>query len=337
MSRILYASQDLNGTTVLASGFILWPYESFNYTNKPSTNLSYPAVAWAHGTSGIHPRCAPSNYKALQYHFITTFPIAFEGFAVIAPDYAGLGASSRPDGSRHPHQYLAAPAHANDLAFMIEAARKAFPGRLAKDGPFVAAGHSQGGITSWAFANRQAVTPIKGYRGTITISPAEDNIAALKQLIPAAAAGLPVPATAFGFLPLLSAAITAVYPSFNNSAISARVYDRMANVIQPLELCLPSTLMLTGQFEISEYTQNPGWVNSSEANAWQERTKVSRKKFAGPLSVILGGKDIVPPAAVVAAADETCAMRENVGQHLEYLELGAMVSLLVSPRRNACY
>jgi pimeloyl-ACP methyl ester carboxylesterase len=328
MSRILYASQDLNGTTVLASGFILWPYEIFNYTSIPHPNQSYPAVAWAHGTSGIHPRCAPSNYRALQYHFITAFPIALEGFAVIAPDYAGLGASARPDGSKHPHQYLAAPAHANDLAFMIEAARKAFPNRLSNNGPFVAAGHSQGGITSWAFANRQAITPVSGYRGTITFSPAEDNISALKQLTPAAVAGLPVPASALSFLPLLSAAITAVYPSFNNTALSPRLFDMLTNVIKPLDLCLPSTLMLT-QSPIDEYLHNPEWVNRTEVAEWQQRTAVSRKKFAGPLSVILGGADIVPAASVVASVEETCALADNRGQHLEYLELGAMVSFLI--------
>ena len=98
MSRILYTSQDLNGTTVLTSAFALWPYEIFDYKNGighlNETQPKYPLIAWAHGTSGYYERCAPSNYKALQYHFLTTFNLAFEGFGIIAPDYAGLGVSS---------------------------------------------------------------------------------------------------------------------------------------------------------------------------------------------------------------------------------------------------
>lgn len=332
MSRILYASQDLNGTTVLASAFALWPYEVFDYSGKrkddDKSQPTFPVVAWAHGTSGLYPRCAPSNYKALQYHFITTFNLAFEGFAVIAPDYAGLGASARPNGDKHPHQYLAAPAQANDLAFAVEAVRKAFPERLVKDGPFVAMGHSQGGNTAWAFAERQAKTPVPGYRGTITFSPSVDSIKSLKQMVQAAAAGMPVPAAAFSFVPLVSAAITAVYPSFGYSGLSDRVLDRWNKVIGALEVCLPSTNLLLAGFPVEDYIEHPEWVNMTEVAAWEERTAISKKKFAGPLSVILGGADIATPQSITATVDETCALPENKGEHLEYLQLGAMVRQL---------
>ena len=341
MSRFLYASQDLNGTTVLASAFALWPYEAFDYSGKHNaasndSTPTFPVVAWAHGTTGLHQRCAPSNYKALQYHFMTTFNLAFEGFAIIAPDYAGLGASARPNGDKHPHQWIAAPSGANDLGFAIEAARKIFPERLEPEGPFVAMGHSQGGVTSWAFAERQVKTPVPGYRGTITISPAIDSVNSLKQAVQAAADGAQIPAQTFTLLPLISAAITAVYPAFNYSGLSDRVWDRLNNVVKPLEGCLPTSQRLLTSFEVADYIEHPEWVNSTAANVWAERTAVSRHEFAGPLSVIFGELDIAPIETIRDAVKDTCALPENKDNHLEYLELGAMVRVPFLSTRDPC-
>lgn len=147
MSRIIYTTEDLDGKVIPTSAYVLWPYTAFP-TGSDSGKKGLPMVAWAHGTTGTFKPCAPSSYRALQYHFQVPFALALQGVAVVAPDYAGLGVSELPNGETIPHSWVTAPAHANDVAFAVTAARSAFPDLLSSDGPFVAMGHSQGGGAS---------------------------------------------------------------------------------------------------------------------------------------------------------------------------------------------
>ncbi|KAL8805283.1 MAG: hypothetical protein Q9182_002051 [Xanthomendoza sp. 2 TL-2023] len=163
MSRFLYQSQRLGGITVPASAAILWPYSPrLHVDNK------YPVVAWAHGTSGLFPENAPSNHRGLWQHFLAPFQLVSAGYVVVMPDYAGLGPSETGSGERIVHQYLACPAHANDVVYAVQAAQRVFQ-ELSKE--WVVIGHSQGGGAAWAVAQRQASTPVDGYLGAVAVSP----------------------------------------------------------------------------------------------------------------------------------------------------------------------
>ncbi len=83
MSRIIYTTTNLNGTTIPASAYILWPYSPLQLSSCP--NQGYPMVAWAHGTSGALKACAPSNYRNLQYHFMAPFALALQGIGGSGP------------------------------------------------------------------------------------------------------------------------------------------------------------------------------------------------------------------------------------------------------------
>lgn len=54
MSRILYISETLNGTSVPASAYVLWPYtpRTFPGLTCKSNSSAYPIIGLAHGTSG---------------------------------------------------------------------------------------------------------------------------------------------------------------------------------------------------------------------------------------------------------------------------------------------
>lgn len=75
------------------------------------------------------------------------FALAEAGYAVIAPDYAGLGVDASWDGTRIPHQYFVREAGAHDALNALQAARESFTKRLSTE--FVAMGHSQGGAVAW--------------------------------------------------------------------------------------------------------------------------------------------------------------------------------------------
>jgi hypothetical protein len=93
MSRIIYTALDLNNTVVPSSAYALWPYNSFKSTSGDSSMPNFPLVGWPHGNTRISPSCGPSTYASLHYHFMVPYHLTIEGLAVIAADFASLGAS----------------------------------------------------------------------------------------------------------------------------------------------------------------------------------------------------------------------------------------------------
>ncbi|KAL8739098.1 MAG: hypothetical protein Q9181_000209 [Wetmoreana brouardii] len=163
MSRFLYQSKNLQGSPVPASAAILWPYSP-----KVHADNKYPVVAWAHGTSSLFAENAPSNHKSLWQHFLAPYQLVSAGYVVVMPDYVGIGLSITAAGENIVHQYLACPAHANDVVYAVQAAQCAFE-EISK--AWVVVGHSQGGGAAWAVAQRQARTPVDGYLGAVAVSP----------------------------------------------------------------------------------------------------------------------------------------------------------------------
>jgi pimeloyl-ACP methyl ester carboxylesterase len=322
MSRIIYTTNDLNGTTLPASAYILWPYAPLETPEQQKQG--YPMVAWAHGTSGVLRGCAPSNYRNLQYHFMAPFLLALQGMAVVAPDYAGLGIRTLPNGQEIGHPWLTGPAQANDLSNAIIAARKAFPSLLTANGPFVAMGHSQGGGATWSFAEKQVKEPISGYKGAVAIAPPTRTIDHLKD--------------AFGNVtqtwaqliiagqPKLIAAVTAVFPSYNYTGLTSVSYDRWFNVLEPLDGCLPTDSLAFTNVTTDELAV-ANWYDAPEVQEYAKLSESGRKKFKGPLLVISGEADIVVPHDTVEpAVDDTCSMltHEHWDESLEFVSYSAM-------------
>ncbi|KAF4990815.1 hypothetical protein FGRMN_8256 [Fusarium graminum] len=311
MSRIIYTTEDIDGKVVPASAYILWPYTSFKGTDGRN---GLPMVAWAHGTTGLFKPCAPSSYRALQYHFQVPFALALQGIAVVAPDYAGLGVSESPNGDPIPHAWVAAPAHANDLAFAVAAARSVFTGLLSPGGPFVAMGHSQGGAAAWAFAERQAKKPLRGYKGTVSIAPvtrilddfsywAENSIAS---------PGLAAQSAAVD-------SISKLYPEYNHTGFTPTGYDRWHNVLAKVEGCFPVLALVASGPEIVKRER----YKDPAAKKWAERVAVGRKTFAGPLLVLNGNSDhVVRPEGVEQAVKDTCGFSKE--SSLEHVVFSAM-------------
>lgn len=327
MSRIIYTSTDLNGTVQPASAYILWPY------TKPAGS-GFSAVAWAHGTSGTFAPCGPSNYRALQYHFMMPFALAMQGIAVIAPDYVGLGVGSLPDGTPIPHAYSASPAQANDLANAIIAARSAFPENLPANGSFIVAGHSQGGGVSWAYAERQAQDPIPGYRGTVSFAPSLRLVTWVKTALAELAAGALSPSYAvlIGIQNKIIQGVTAVYPAYNYSGLTAASYDVWQNGVAKVQGCLPTdsyvqgTLLQNGYLTLDELARLD-WPEDPIAQEFENRTNVGGKRFAGPLLVLVGELDsTIPAEKIEEVVDETCTLIENSpdNEQLEFMTFGQM-------------
>lgn len=110
----------------------------------PTPRGGWPVVVWAHGTVGVASACAPSlnvrSQRDIQY--LGTWLSL--GFAIVAPDYAGLG-------SQGLHHYLSARAEAYSVLDSLLAARSVFP----LQNRVVIVGQSQGAHAAFAAAGYQ--------------------------------------------------------------------------------------------------------------------------------------------------------------------------------------
>lgn len=311
MSRILFTSVDLDGSTVPASAYVLWPWQARTFPGSSLNISGVPAVAWAHGTSGVFGECAPSHIRNLWYQFSAPFTLALQGYAVVAPDYAGLGVNRTAKGEPIFHQYLAHPAAANDLFYAMQAARTAFP-ELSKH--FVTMGHSQGGGAAWATAHRQALTPVEGYLGTVAGSPDPNNYENIK-----ATGGV-------GVAPRIARGLGSVFPSFNYSEWFEPEGVRKLNLLEELSGCNSVSNQLVPQ---AEGLIKPDWQESWYLRAYSDLSDPSRKPIAGPMLIVQGTGDTAVPANVVSkAVDETCAMFPDSHIHYATFEGASHVPIL---------
>lgn len=299
LSRIVYQSKSFNGSLVPVSAYILWPH------NPRSAADGYQVVAFSHGTSGITPNCAPSHIKNLWQHYLAPFNLALQGYVVVATDYAGLGVSRDAHGQRIVHEYLTSPSHAHDVLFSVEAAQAAFP-ELSRS--FVIVGHSQGGGSVWAAAERQAVDPAPGYLGSVAISPVTSIID---------------PATAATTLPFLGFHIAAgmenIFPNFNRSEILTPEGVQKLSLLERTNGCISTTVSLIANSDPTK----PDWTENSSTVKWQELTRNGGKAIRGPLLVIHGDGDPILNISLVTRAVEETA-RASPDAQIEYLRLSGV-------------
>jgi acetyl esterase/lipase len=123
--RILYRSTGLHDEPILVSGAVIIP---------PGPPEGRPIVAWAHPTTGVVPRCAPSMAMFLIQQIQGVREMVQRGYIVTATDYPGLGTPQT-------HPYLVGESEARAVFDSVRAARE-LTGAPAR---FAVWGHSQGG------------------------------------------------------------------------------------------------------------------------------------------------------------------------------------------------
>nr|WP_278987812.1 lipase family protein [Plesiomonas shigelloides] len=111
----------------------------------PTPEGGWPVVVWAHGTVGVATHCAPSINQRSERdkQYLNTWLSL--GYAVVAPDYAGLGSSGL-------HHYLDAQGEAWSIIDGVKAALKKFPLK----NEIILVGQSQGAHAAFATAGYQA-------------------------------------------------------------------------------------------------------------------------------------------------------------------------------------
>jgi pimeloyl-ACP methyl ester carboxylesterase len=157
--RVLYRSTGLHDEPIAVSGIVVVP-------PGPAPEGGRPIVAWAHPTTGIVPRCAPS---LAIFHF-QQMPglrnMVERGYIVAATDYPGLGTVG-------PHPYLVGISEGRAVLDSVRAARGiAGAGGTNRFGVW---GHSQGGqAVLYAGLLAEGYAPELTLVGVAAAAPATD-------------------------------------------------------------------------------------------------------------------------------------------------------------------
>jgi acetyl esterase/lipase len=127
--RVLYRSTGLHGEPIAVSGVVIVP-------PGPAPAGGRPVIAWAHPTTGVVPRCAPSLSPFLFPLIPGLRDMIGRGYVIAATDYPGLGTPG-------PHPYLVGLSEGRAVLDSVRAAR-ALPEASASN-RYALWGHSQGG------------------------------------------------------------------------------------------------------------------------------------------------------------------------------------------------
>ena len=298
ISRIMFQTKTLNGSTAPASAYILWPYLPLPNPDR------YPVVGFAHGTSGILGDCAPSHIRNLWYQFNAPYTLALQGYVVVAPDFRGLGVDQDPEGRPILPTYCDNPSAANDMFYAVEAAQTAFP-QLSKQ--FVMMGHSLGGGAAWGCAQRQAMQPVEGYLGTIAASPLT-NLSAQVDASPKSS-----------FAVQVARGLSTIYPRSNPSDIITPAAINRFALLAEIGGCNSALGALYSDIEPAV----PNWQHTEHMKAFVNLTINGGRPISGPLLVLQGEAD--PDLrfnVTTAAVNSTCERYPQ--SELEYIHFAGV-------------
>jgi pimeloyl-ACP methyl ester carboxylesterase len=164
--RVLYRSTGLDNKPILVSGVVIVP------PGDPPPG-GRPIMAWAHPTSGVVPRCAPSLAIFLFEQIQGLRSFVRDGYVVAATDYPGLGTPG-------PHPYLVGTSEARAVIDSVRVAAQ-LPG--AGGGKrFVVWGHSQGGHASlFTGIIAKSYAPELDLLGVAAAAPATDLVTLMNE------------------------------------------------------------------------------------------------------------------------------------------------------------
>ncbi len=157
-ARVLYRSTGLAGEPIAVSAVIVMP-------TKPPPADGRQIVAWAHPTTGVARKCAPSLLLDQVMPTIAGLTeMVDKGYVVVATDYPGLGTAGE-------HPYLVGISEGRAVLDSVRAARA-----LTQAGNrFAVWGHSQGGHAAlWTGELARTYAPELDLVGIAAAAPASE-------------------------------------------------------------------------------------------------------------------------------------------------------------------
>ena len=176
-----YKMQGITGKETQATALVFTPK-----TEPPAGG--WPIVVWAHGTTGVANKCAPSKNPLIvegglleDLHTIKMLDSFVKaGYVVVAPDYEGLGEPTEPEQTedKEIHPFLNLKSEAYSITDAV-VATKNWLGNKASN-KWAVAGVSQGGHAALGAA-QYAARANMDYKGAVAFAPA-NNLEMIEKL-----------------------------------------------------------------------------------------------------------------------------------------------------------
>lgn len=291
--RVRYWTSNQDGQRQEVTGMVVAPREAVPAAPRR-------VIAWAHGTSGVAGKCAPSNNP----DFFTANPMveamARRGYVVAAPDYPGLG-------SAMPHPYLVG----NDTAFsVLDAVRsaRAIPGAAAGT-KFVVWGKSQGGHAAlWTAISARSYAPDLTLIGTAAAVPPTDLGANMRQASDANARALLLAFTLHSWSGRFGYSLN----GFTNKTTQGVIHRLAENNCIELNN-KPKLGTILGILSVRQAVRKKDVTRMEPFAAAMRANSVDPARVPGPLLISQGTKDtLVAPAVTRTFAKAVCKRRTPV-------------------------
>jgi pimeloyl-ACP methyl ester carboxylesterase len=300
-SRIMYRSEGRGGKPVAVTGFVMTP-------RGRTPKNGWPVVAWAHGTSGVGPQCAPSRWPnlypppAYDGYEVLMKRLLEDGYAVVGTDYVGLGFPGRL------HPYLQIGPETRALVDSVRAARRVAPdiGRR-----WFGVGHSQGGgAVLGAAASRRA--PRLHFLGTASIAPGSHLDRAVDDLgkVTPPFSGQKAYTPAYASYIATSAKLFSHRIEYTD-LLSSQLADQIPAAKQ---LCLDSLAFHFATLDPPvKRVINPRWRTHPDLHQFFRRTDPAKKPANGPILLLQGEEDhIVSPELTDRLNRRLCRLGDAV-------------------------
>ena len=282
--RILYHSRSAAGADVAASGVVLIPSEG-----KPPAG-GWPVIAWAHGAAGVSRRCAPSLMRNVGHGPFLSMYLNL-GYAVVAPDYTGLGTNFR-------NAFLDNPSNATDVINSVPAARAAVPQLGAR---WIVMGEAEGGLTVVAVAEKENEIRDPGYLGGLAIS----DLATAKEIYENSthsSSSLMLISLAYG--------IKTVYPRFQ---VADMLTEKALALYHDIEqMC--SQARTIPELSVLQMVK-PGWESNAFVRQYFVRNSLGQARAYGPILAISSGAN---PATLTVMTDQAVARMCKHGDRVQW-------------------
>ena len=281
--RILYTTTRDDGVPAVASAIVVRP----DGQDGPS-----PLIAWAHGTTGTVPGCAPSVLEDTfeTGAFYLAPDVVEQGWTLVSTDYVGLGTEG-------PHPYLIGQGVGRSVLDSVRAAQEFT--ELDLDGSTVVWGHSQGGGAAlWTGVLAATYAPELRIDGVAALAPAANLPGLVGNLESVPAGSL-----------FASYVITAYDDEYDDVRLDDVVRPGAQTVIEEMATrCLAEPGVLVSVLTSFGLDQ-PIWSRDPREGALGERLRqnVPDGPIDAPLLLAQGGADqLVLPAAQDAYVQDRC-------------------------------
>lgn len=301
--QVLYRSVDAQGNAIAVSGDVFVPKTA--WTGKGSR----PVVAYASGTQGWGPQCAPSREIAagdFDEQFAVT-GLLDKGFAVAVTDEPGEGITGEQQ------QYTVGRAEGHAVLDSLRAALNIPGAGLAKAAPAAVEGYSEGGgAAGWAAQLHHSYAPDVNLKG-VALGGTPANLQAVASNINGTAF--------FAFLMGAASGFGAAYPSLHlNEYLNATGKKAFADLDT---MCQTQALATFATQRIENFTKsgtnpmgNPEWSKVLDAND------------LGTMA------PDVPVMQVHGLADEVIPYRTEKTLHDQWCKLGVTDDLVSFPTEH---